>query len=89
MKKNIENYSSLQKIRLEYKPKVPSKLKEETLLCYNNNEDKIKKEEEEEIKKIFPKTYSNEIIELKKGEISSENKKELKVGILLSGGQAP
>jgi hypothetical protein len=74
MKKNIEDYGSLQKSRLKYKPRYPIILDEE-LVTFQGEE--IKMSDEEEIKNIFPITFKKERIEFKKGELEV---KDINVG---------
>jgi len=91
------NISPLQKVRYQYIPKLPSSLScsiEDIGLEIGALTEAIS--DKEEIKNIFKLTYGKPLITFKKGasslrnEVSSDKiKSELKVGVILSGGQAP
>lgn len=72
--------SELQKKRIEYKPKLPK------LLSFENCFQKIEtKKPEEFLEKFFPKTFHSSAYKLVKGR---PNHRQLKVGVVFSGGPA-
>ena len=77
--------SALQKARASYQPnyqrhfKVTVKVSEGAPTQSVDNQD--------EIKKLFPNTYGMPLVEFVQG--SEAPSKEINVGIILSGGQAP
>ncbi len=83
--------SALQKARYEYKPKLPKVLREQiSKIAPNFGEPTQSSSDQEELKALFPNTYGLpkvyfEVSDKKSG--SSD--KVLKVGVILSGGQAP
>jgi pyrophosphate--fructose-6-phosphate 1-phosphotransferase len=81
----MENTSVLEKIRLNYKPKLPEILK--NIASISMEKKKIKKETEKELKTLFPQTFDQPLISLTSGSIEKEEK-ILKVGVVFSGGQA-
>lgn len=83
------NISALQKARYEYKPKLPG------ILCNNIDEISVNEGEvtesvadQDKIKALFPNTYGKKEITFSKG-TNTFNSKIHKVGVILSGGQAP
>ena len=83
------NKSTLQKIRLEYVPKLPKMLRNgiSKITVSEGNETKSVSDCQK-IKKLFPNTYGKKEITFKKGKNTSIAKKQV-VGVILSGGQAP
>ena len=81
--------SALQKVRYSYKPKLPSSLSgsiEEIAVETGSPTEAIS--DRDELREIFKLTYGKPLVSFTKGK--NENiKKELKVGVILSGGQAP
>lgn len=82
-------YSPLQEDRYNYKPKLPSVLKE------NPSEiDSLKGTPTESVadqvklKQIFDKTYGMPVVSFEKGN-NSNTKEAINAGVILSGGQAP
>ena len=80
--------SALQKARYQYKPKLPANI------SGNVNEIKIEFGKPTEsisdrhaLKELFKRTYGKPLARFVRGK--SENSKKLKVGVILSGGQAP
>jgi pyrophosphate--fructose-6-phosphate 1-phosphotransferase len=82
--------SALQKARYAYKPKLPpvlagsaagieAKLGQPTESVAN----------QAELKALFPKTYGSPIVTFAQGSPKADVKRQLKVGVILSGGQAP
>lgn len=81
-------FSLLQHHRLQYQPVLPSILRD--LKSLISSEDTKKKENslaDPAIKELFPQTIQQPILIFKKGNLSSVQ--PLKVGVVLSGGQAP
>ncbi|MFQ3675528.1 MAG: hypothetical protein SNJ64_03190 [Endomicrobiia bacterium] len=88
MQKNI--VSELQQIRLKFKPTLPSILKNSPTSIvpkFGNPTQSVS--DQETIKKLFPKTYGMPEIIFTKGKNPNIKKKVIKVGVVLSGGQAP
>ena len=89
--------SALQKARYSYKPKLPASLSgsiEDITIEHGSPTHAIS--DTEEIKGIFKHTYGKPIISFAHKKINSGSvnagidlKRELKVGVILSGGQAP
>ncbi|MDR1836592.1 MAG: diphosphate--fructose-6-phosphate 1-phosphotransferase [Treponema sp.] len=83
------NISSLQKARYSYKPKLPASLSgsiEDIAVEFGSPTEAVS--DEEELREIFKLTYGKPFVSFTAG----KNKKiqhELKVGVILSGGQAP
>ena len=77
--------SPLQKARALYQPKLPKGL--QGVVKVKEGESTQSVGDQEEIKKLFPNTYGMPIIEFVPGEEKAS--KEMNVGIILSGGQAP
>ena len=81
--------SSLQKARYEYTPKLPGMLRNGIAdICVNEGAETQSVADQEKIKALFPNTYGKKEITFKKGQNTSEAKKQV-VGVILSGGQAP
>jgi len=85
------NISALQKVRYEYKPKLPANLScsiEDICVEYGSPTQAIS--DIEELRNIFKNIFGKPIVTFVKGK-NEKNKisKELKVGVILSGGQAP
>ena len=83
------NISSLQKARYEYTPKLPGMLRNGiSEICVKEGGATQSVADQEKIKALFPNTYGKSEITFQKGENTSEAKTH-KVGVILSGGQAP
>lgn len=83
------NISPLQKARYEYEPKLPEMLRNGVAeITVEEGEPTQSVADQETIKALFPNTYGKNEITFKKGENTSEQKKQV-VGVILSGGQAP
>lgn len=81
--------SPLQKARYEYQPKLPGMLRNGISdICVNEGEATESVADQEKIKALFPNTYGKKEITFRKGNNTSEAKKQV-VGVILSGGQAP
>lgn len=81
--------SPLQKERYTYAPKLPEMLKHQ-ILEIEAVEGKATESvsDQEEIKALFPNTYGMKEVTFKKGKSSAKDS-TLRVGVILSGGQAP
>lgn len=77
--------SALQKERAAYKPKLPKALQGAVKVVEGSPTQSV--DNQEEIKKLFPNTYGMPLVEF----VTAENalQKEMNVGVILSGGQAP
>ncbi|MBQ5781185.1 MAG: diphosphate--fructose-6-phosphate 1-phosphotransferase, partial [Spirochaetaceae bacterium] len=81
--------STLQKARYEYSPKTPKVLNEKISdICAELGESTQAVADHEDVKSLFPNTYGKPLVVFKKGKNTMENK-PLRVGVILSGGQAP
>ena len=81
--------SSLQKARYEYTPKLPAMLRNGIAnICVKEGAETQSVADQEKVKALFPNTYGKKEITFTQGENTSEAKKQ-KVGVILSGGQAP
>ena len=77
--------SALQQARAAYQPKLPKALQGAVKVQEGAPTQSV--DNHEEIKALFPNTYGMPLVEFVPGE--TENAKEMNVGIILSGGQAP
>ena len=77
--------SALQQARAAYQPKLPKALQGAVKVQEGAPTQSV--DNQEEIKALFPNTYGMPLVEFVPGE--TENAKEMNVGIILSGGQAP
>ena len=83
------NISSLQKARYEYSPKLPGMLRNGiSEICVQEGVETQSVADQEKIKALFPNTYGKKEITFVKGQNTSEAKTH-RVGVILSGGQAP
>ena len=83
------NISPLQKARYEYSPKLPGMLRNgiaEISVEVGSATQSVA--DQDKIQALFPNTYGKPEITFKKGQNTSEQKKQV-VGVILSGGQAP
>ncbi len=81
--------SPLQKARYNYEPKLPELLRNPVSEIKAVKKNKTEAAgDKEKIEALFPATYGQEEISFEKGP-SNLNGKKLKVGVILSGGQAP
>lgn len=81
--------SPLQKARYEYEPKLPGMLRNGiSEISVKEGEPTQSVADQEKIQALFPNTYGKYEITFEKGENTAETKKR-KVGVILSGGQAP
>ena len=86
----MKTVSALQKARYEYKPKLPAVLAENTPenIAIELGKPTEAVADQAELKQLFKNTYGKPEAVFKKGSNPDANKK-LRVGIILSGGQAP
>lgn len=77
--------SALQTERSAYKPKLPKALQGAVKVKEGAPTQSV--DNQEEIKRLFPNTYGMPLVEFVQGEQASQ--KEMNVGVILSGGQAP
>ena len=83
------NLSPLQIARYQYEPKLPGMLRNGiSEICVKNGNATESVADQEKIAALFPNTYGKNEITFQKGENTSEAKAH-KVGVILSGGQAP
>ncbi len=81
--------SPLQTARYLYNPKLPGMLRNGiSEICVKNGEATESVADQEKIQALFPNTYGKNEITFQKGQNTSEAKVQ-KVGVILSGGQAP
>lgn len=76
----------LQKHRLKYLPPLPDLLKNLDRITFKGKGETTALDHEKEIEKLFPKTYGRPLLLPAKGDPALS--KALKVGVVLSGGQA-
>ncbi len=80
--------SPLQRLRAQYTPKIPSALHSAWQLAIEANADK--REEDEMIAQMFPHTFGKGKVSFSEGnEGRNKSDKPIRVGVILSGGQAP
>ena len=81
--------SPLQTARYQYNPKLPGMLRNGiSEICVKNGAPTESVADQEKIKALFPNTYGKNEITFQKGTNTAEAKTQ-KVGVILSGGQAP
>ncbi|MEA3500805.1 MAG: diphosphate--fructose-6-phosphate 1-phosphotransferase [Candidatus Marinimicrobia bacterium] len=83
----MNNISKLQKARYEYKPKLPSVLKNVNSVKVVEGKKTSSVSDAEELKSIFPNTFGLPMINFEAGE--KQENKPINVAVILSGGQAP
>ncbi len=85
----MRKISALESIRKDYQPKLPLSLRQGiTSIQLNKGKMTQPESDQEAIQKIFPTTYGLPVIQYATSE-TPQNLKALKVGVILSGGQAP
>ncbi|MGM9705617.1 MAG: diphosphate--fructose-6-phosphate 1-phosphotransferase [Prevotella sp.] len=77
--------SALQIERSAYKPKLPKALQGAVKVVEGAPTQSV--DNQEEIKELFPNTYGMPLVEFTPAEMATQ--KEMNVGVILSGGQAP
>ena len=81
--------SALQKIRYKYEPKLPEGLAGEIdSITLENGGATESLADQKAIKEIFPRTYGKPVVTFSRGK-NEKMRRQLKVGVILSGGQAP
>ena len=81
--------SPLQTARYQYAPKLPGMLRNGiSEICVKNGGATESVADQEKIQALFPNTYGKNEITFQKGANTAEAKTQ-KVGVILSGGQAP
>lgn len=86
----MKKLSELQIARLKYKPELPAILRcKPSAIVPKLGEKTEAASDQETLKKIFPHTYGKPIVTFSKGKNKTYLKKSIKVGVVLSGGQAP
>ena len=78
--------SRVQKLRAEFRPPLPNILHNLHRLQFHKMEETGCVDHEEAIRRLFPQTFGRPLVEGKEG--SPRQGKALKVGVVLSGGQA-
>ncbi|HTA16959.1 MAG TPA: diphosphate--fructose-6-phosphate 1-phosphotransferase, partial [bacterium] len=82
--------SPLQLARLEYQPKLPKALKlSPKKITAKAGKATTSVADQRAIKALFPGTYGQPEIHFEEGKKGSLNLDTLKIGVVLSGGQAP
>ena len=85
----MKDLSPLQIARYAYTPKLPGMLRNGiSEICVKEGENTESVADQEKIKALFPNTYGKKEITFQKGQNTSVAKLQ-KVGVILSGGQAP
>ena len=85
----MEKLSELQKLRLKYKPVLPAILKSPfSSIKPKTGAATSAISDPEKLKKIFPVNFGKPMVNFIKGKNPSYNKKAVRVGVVLSGGQA-
>jgi len=82
----MKQVSPLEENRLKQRPKLPKILEDIQKISCLKGDATESISDKEEVQKIFPKTFGRPLITLKPGE--SGEKRQLKVGVVFSGGQA-
>ncbi len=85
----MEKLSALQQERLKFKPQLPLSLKTSFLMIkpkLGNPTESLS--DPEKLSKIFAHTYGKPVVTFIKGKNAAFNKKPVKIGVVLSGGQA-
>ncbi len=81
-----ENKSLLEKERLFFKPSIPKSLMNISSIIIEKKEKTEAQSDIDELKKLFPKTFGQHLVKLKKEKELSSN--PIRVGVVFSGGQA-
>ena len=81
--------SPLQIARYKYQPKLPGMLRNGVKeICVNEGKETTSVSDQDKIQALFPNTFGKKEITFAKGTNTADNKVH-KVGVILSGGQAP
>lgn len=79
--------SAFQRVRAEYKPKLPASLQGPVKVRIGAATESVA--DQEKIKELFPNTYGLPVVEFERDEHPERLEEPFNVGIILSGGQAP
>lgn len=83
----MSNFSVLDEVRKKYDPEIPAALESDiSAISYDEISTDVKVSDQDQIKKLFPATFGGKYIRFKKTD--NRQLKALKVGVVLSGGQA-
>ena len=86
-RKKVSNFSVLDGVRKKYDPEIPAALESDiSAISYDEISTDVKVSDQDQIKKLFPATFGGKYIRFKKTD--NRQLKALKVGVVLSGGQA-
>lgn len=86
----MKNLSELEIARLKYKPELPMILRNKPSVIIPKTGRKTEAvSDKDTIKKFFPNIYGKPVVTFKKGKNKAVVKNSVKVGVVLSGGQAP
>ena len=89
-KQNIMSEPIIDKLRRDFKPRIPKILSKLSALDIKEIGQKTKAVGDvEEIEKMFPLTFGQKIIDICMASENNNEKRNLKIGVVLSGGQAP
>jgi pyrophosphate--fructose-6-phosphate 1-phosphotransferase len=85
----MKNVSALQTARYAYQPKLPAVLKNDlATICVKLGDATESVANQAELKELFKNTYGKPVAIIEKGN-NPDVAKQIKVGVILSGGQAP
>ena len=83
----MSNFSVLDNARKQFKPEIPKALKSDiSAITFEELDTDVEVSDQDQIEKIFPNTFGGKYIRFKKSD--NTMLKALKVGVVLSGGQA-
>jgi diphosphate-dependent phosphofructokinase len=86
----MSNISVLAKARKDYLPKLPPSLRKGVLkVSVNKGEPTQSIADQEKIAQAFPNTYGAPVVSFEKSSFNTVMGRPLKIGVVLSGGQAP
>ena len=84
----MSKFSVLDNVRKQYKPEIPAALKDDiSAISFDEISTDVEVSDQDQIEKILPATFGGKYIRFNKSG-SSKSLKALKVGVVLSGGQA-
>ena len=82
--------SALQKARYRYEPKLPASLSRPVdEIAFESGDPTQALADRDELKKIFAQTYGKPLVSFSGSGTGKLSRRQLKVGVILSGGQAP
>lgn len=82
-----DEISPLEETRLGFQPKVPAVLQDVNAIRLEKGEATGAAADEEKVKQLFPQSFGQPVIRFKEGE--GQGTETLRMGVVLSGGQAP